>query len=576
MELKTNKSLLATLMLGALTLAGCGSDSGGNQSGSAEPNPPVTAARDSDRDGVADTEDAKPFDAEVSARSVSEYFDDDGNLIGTGTYEIRADGKITAQDNVYLAGGDLTSFRAEITYTDSGEVASIVIDDELDGSVDFTTTYTYNQADQLILKVSSGSDSFRLSSDELNDQLQPFRVYQGFPIAGTPLLRRSGTAKLTYNASGSLTSEQVDYGSDGSVEYSVSLVYDSADRLISLNNLERDAATANNSQTERAFLYEGSNVTPVSDLLVDADGVRQVDFTLDAQGQVISGSASFALRGSDEVSADQIASDTAGSTLFTQRQLKNSYASAFAGLSGANSYFDLLYRSTYLTGLSGSGTLVLQPSFEFTRSYDQNGNTTNLIKSTRFDDWEVQTFNAQGQITSIGFDDDLDGQADRFSELYNYNSQGYLTRLQLAPAQFSESQYIPERLTQIFYRGFGPTAGSLFLEGSFESTADFSVTYDNQGFVRTYDLNPGPLLNLSFFAALSHQYEGRSQIDPVQLNRYIFGLSEEPDFTKLINLSLPLIDIPVIDVPVIDEPVIVKPDLPQVPVGGCPGGLSFC
>lgn len=525
---------------------------------------------------MADTEDAKPFDAEVSARSISEYFDDEGNLIGTGTYEIRADGKITAQDNVYLPGGDLTSFRAEITYTDSGEVASIVIDDELDGSVDFTTTYTYNQADQLILKVSSGSDSFRLSSDELNDQLQPFRVYQGFRIAGTPLLRRSGTAKLTYNASGSLTSEQVDYGSDGSVEYSVSLVYDSADRLISLNNLERDAATANNSQTERAFLYEGSNVTPVSELLVDADGVRQRVFTLNDQGQVISGSLNIAYKGSDEVSPDQIASDTLGSTPFTQQLLKNSYASDFAWFSGAETYFDLLYRSTYLTGLSSSGALVLQPSFEFTRSYDQNGNTTNLIKSTRFDDWEVQTFNAQGQLTSIGFDDDQDGQADRFSELYNYNSQGYLTRLQLAPTQFSESQYIPERLTQIFYRGSGPTAGSLFLEGSFESTADFSVTYDNQGFVRTYDLNPGPLLNLSFFAALSHQYEGRSQIDPVKLNRYIFGLSEEPDFTKLINLSLPIIDTPVIDVPVIDEPVIENPDFPQVPVGECFGGLRFC
>ena len=62
----------------------------------------------------------------------------------------------------------------------------------------------------------------------------------------------------------------------------------------------------------------------------------------------------------------------------------------------------------------------------------------------------------------------------------------------------------------------------------------------------------------------------------MQLNRYIFGLSEEADFTKLISLSLPIIDIPVIDLPVIDVPVIENPDLPQVPVGGCPGGLSFC
>ena len=137
-----NSLLLTTLMLGTMTVIGCGGDSGGNQGVSTDPEPPVTAAKDTDRDGVADIEDAEPLNAEVSARSTTEYFDDDGNSIGTGTYEIRADGKITAQDNVYVASTDLTSFRAEITYTDSGEVASIVIDDELDGSVDFTTTFT--------------------------------------------------------------------------------------------------------------------------------------------------------------------------------------------------------------------------------------------------------------------------------------------------------------------------------------------------------------------------------------------------------------------------------------------------
>ena len=588
MELKTNKSLLATLMLGAITLAGCGSDSGGNQSGSAEPNPPVTAARDSDRDGVADTEDAKPFDAEVSARSISEYFDDEGNLIGTGTYEIRADGKITAEQVVYSAQTDKSNFRTEVEYTDSGQVASVTIDDELDGSFDFTLTNTY-QGGLLIRQVSSGTDIFDIDSDSQDSQPPALGLFNYLNISEVDVLRRAGTTRFEYNAKGSLIAQQTDLGSDGSIEISELTTYDSADRKTQVVFRLTYPLIDVDYKIEQAFLYAGDNPLPLRELLVRENGdVTQTNYTFDDQGRITLRSQSIARVGFDEVSPHQVEAFNAASTPQSQQALKDSYAADYVGLSGGSTYFDLLYRSTYLTGLVNSGSLVLRQGVMVETSYNQFDDATNLLKLTGAGSWIVITTNSDDQVISYGLDNNQDGQIDSVFGQFNYNAQGFLTRSE-RDFELIDGELIPQQLRKISYGAFGPIYGSLSIDGNSLVAASFAISYDTYGVITDYRLRSGDLDNYGPYASISHRYVGSSQIDPAKLNLLILGLSEEQSFDSLFNPIFSPVGGPVIGevgdpviggslglTPVEGEPVIENPDLPQVPVGECFGGLSFC
>ena len=575
-------------MLATFALSGCGSDS----SGSSDNAPPVTAARDSDRDGVADTEDAKPFDAEVSARSVSEYFDDDGNLIGTGTYEIRGDGKITAEENVYVAGSDQTSFRAEITYTDSGEVASITIDDELDGSVDFTLTNTY-QGGLLIRQVSSGTEIFAVDSDSQGAQSPALGLFNYLNLGEVDILRQAGTTRFEYNAKGSLIAQQTDLGSDGSIEISEFTTYDSADRKTQVLFRLIYPEIGVDFKNEQAFVYAGDNPLPLSELLVRENGdVFQTNYSFDDQGRITLRSQSFARVGIDEVSPDEVEAYNAASTPQSQQALKDSYTADYDGLSGGSAYFDLLYRNTYLIGLVDSGSLILREGEKVETSYNQFGDATNLIELLGLGTWLVIKTNSDDQVSAFGLSNNPDGEIDSLIAQYSYNTQGFLTRSE-RDFELIDGESIPQQLTKISYGAFGPIYGSLSLSGNSQSAASFAIGYDTYGVITDYRLRSGDLDNYAPYASISHRYVGSSQIDPAKLNLLILGLSEEQSFDSLFNPIFSPVGGPVIGevgdpvsggslglTPIDGETVVENPDPPVIVVTGqndvCFGGLSFC